>query len=112
MRWAQSRRDDFGGSPKANGHERVSWLGRATPLDGDARMVYEAVVKADLSRYDDVVTYVAESLFAEDYERVGPTGDAGFFRAWYRVLARRILRRLDGSVITIGRDMPATSDGG
>ncbi len=98
MRWAQSRRDDFGGSPKANGHERVSWLGRATPLDGDARMVYEAVVKADLSRYDDVATYVA--------------GDVGFFRAWYRVLARRILRRLDGSVITIERDMPAASDGG
>ncbi len=70
MRWAQSRRDDFGGSPKATGHERVSWLGRATPLD------------------------------------------VGFFRAWYRVLTRRILRRLDGSMITIERDMPAASDGG
>lgn len=112
MRWAQSRRDDFGGSPAATGHETVSWLGRATPLDGDARLVYEAVVKADISRYADVVTYVAESLFAEDYERVGPTGDVGFFRTWYRVLARRILRRLDGSVISIAHDGPAASDGG
>src|SRR5262245_5359345 len=87
--------------------ERVSWLGRATPRDREARMVYEAIVKADLSRYGDVVTYVADSLYAEDYERVGPTSDIGFFRQSYCRLARRLPRRLDGVVIGIEREQPA-----
>jgi len=73
-------------------------------------MVYEAIVKAGLSRYGDVVTYVADSLFAEDYERVGPIGDIGFFRQSYCRLARRILRRLDGVVIAIERERPAASN--
>src|SRR5262245_11943200 len=90
--------------------ERVSWLGRATPCDHEARMVYEAIVKADLSRYGDVVTYVADSLYAEDYERVGPASDIGFFRQSYCRLARRILRRLDGDAIVIEREQPAASN--
>src|SRR5262245_52906977 len=90
--------------------ERVSWLGRATPPDREARMVYEAIVKADLSRYGDVVTYVADSLYAEDYEPAGPTSDIGFFRESYCRLARRILRRLDGVVVAIEREQPAVSN--
>ncbi len=90
-------------------HGKVAWLGRATPLDGDAQMVYEAVVKAALTRYDDVVMYVADALFAEDYRQTGPSGDLGLFRDWYRAIARAILRRLDGAVIAIEGETPVAS---
>lgn len=92
-------------------HERVAWIGTATRLDNDARVVYEAIVKADLTRYDDVVTYVADSLFAEDQERIGSGGDIGLFRGWYRMVARMILRRLDGTVIAIEDDTRTASTG-
>lgn len=112
MRRDKSRGRRLGGAIRSAPHterERVAWLGAATRLDSEARVVYEAVVKADLTRYDDVVTYVADSLYAEDQERIGSDGGIGLFREWYRMVARTILRRLDGTVIAIEHDTRAAN---
>jgi hypothetical protein len=115
MRSAKSRRRRVGGFGRwlsDDRHDKVSWLGGAGPIDGEARVVYEAVVKADLSRYADVVQYVADSLYSEDYTRSGASADIGIFRPWYHELAREILYRLDGAAIAIERDPAAVGHGG
>jgi hypothetical protein len=107
MRGSRSRRLRTGAGGD-DCDDTVSWLATTTPGDGDARLVYEAVVKAELTRYGDIVEYVADGLFTDDYARSGPATDIGMFRNWYRDLAREILHRLAGSAtIAIRRHPPA-----
>jgi hypothetical protein len=79
---------------------RVVWVGGA-PGDDDARTVWEALAGGRLAGYDAVVEDVAERLFRRDLARSGAVADLAFFQSFYRVYARQILQRLDGTDVRI-----------
>jgi hypothetical protein len=80
----------------------VVWLGGARGIDEESELVRAAIVDRRITRYGPLVVEVAERLFARDNACVGGIADIGFFRPWYFGPARRLLARLDGTLIQIG----------
>jgi hypothetical protein len=82
--------------------EPVVWLGGPRGADEESEIVRVAIVERRIERYGPLVTEIAERLFARDNRCVGGIADVGFFREWYTGPARRLLARLDGTLIRIG----------
>lgn len=81
----------------------VWWIGGDAPSGEDAEAVRQAIVSRGLSTYGDVARSVADELARRDYRRLGPNSDVGLFGVWYLVHACRVLERLDGTLVRIGR---------
>jgi hypothetical protein len=80
----------------------VAWIGAPRGPDEESEIVRAAIVERGINRYGALVADVAERLFARDNACVGGVADVGFFRGWYVGPARRLLDRLDGTLIRVG----------
>lgn len=76
------------------------WTG-SPPADEDDRVVWAVVTARAPARYADVIAESAERLFLRDLARLGMTADIGFFQPLYRVYAREVVRRLEGTHLAI-----------
>ena len=88
---------------RAKRGRRVWWIGGDAPPGEEAEAVRQAIVSRRLSTYGDVARSVADELARRDYRRLGPNSDIGLFGAWYLLHACRVLERLDGTLVRIGR---------
>ena len=80
----------------------VRWTGGARGADEESELVRQAIVDRYVVTYGALVADVAERLFARDNAAIGAAADIGFFRSWYVVAARRLLERLEGTVVDMG----------
>jgi hypothetical protein len=69
--------------------------------DEERQAVYAAIVERGLRTYGQIAAAVGDDLFRRDFARCGWLADIGVFQAWYLSGAYRLLRRLDGSAISI-----------
>ena len=80
----------------------VAWIGGPRGVDEDSELVRVAIVERGITVYGSLLAAIAEQLFARDNACVGSIADIGFFRPWYTLPARRLLARLDGTLIRVG----------
>jgi hypothetical protein len=80
---------------------RVSWIDGAVPGDKEARLVAEAVIQRGLASFDDVVTFVADTLYWRDLLDGGWATDIRLVRPLYFREARELLERMAGTLVTI-----------
>lgn len=88
-----------GGTGEAS--RRVSRIEGATPTGEEAQLVFEAVVRRGLTKFDDIVKYLADTLYLRDFLRGGWATDIGLLRPLYRREARELLERLEGRLVRI-----------
>jgi len=84
-------------------NDELAWVGTASP-EGDApQAIHAAIVRAGLTRFGDVASSVASTLFARDSSHAGFIASIGFFRTWYLIVACREIDRLRDTAITVRR---------
>lgn len=83
------------------GSRRVSWIEGAAPEGEEAQLVFEAVAGRGLTKFGDIVKYLADTLYLRDFLRGGWATDIGLLRPLYRREARELLERLEGRLVRI-----------
>lgn len=80
---------------------RVRWIEGKVPDTEEARLVWEALTERGLTTSDEVVRYVADTLYWRDLLRGGWATDIRLVRPIYFREARETLERLAGTLVTI-----------
>lgn len=80
----------------------VAWIGPPPALDGEARLVWDAIVNRGLVVDIEIAAAVADGLFRRDVTAAGASSDVGIFQRLYGEEAWRLLRHLDGTRIRVG----------
>lgn len=80
---------------------RVRWIEGGVPDTEETRLVFEALTERGLTTYEEVVRYVADTLYWRDLLRGGWATDIRLVRPIYFREARETLERLAGTLVTI-----------
>lgn len=79
--------------------DRLEWNETYVADTEETMLIRSAIVHHGLHAVDDVVTFVAETLFERDCRHASPLDGFGIFRHWYVAEVGRLVERLRGIAV-------------